>query len=435
MRLVQKNKPGQPYVVLGTLNEDQESVLRRLWRGERRPEVLSRLLAEAGKILSHAKERGAWIACDCLGDKHRNPPVLSIREYRPGKFALDRETGRAEHASDCVFHWEEGELGGGESGGDGSRRAKPVVQPSFLLYRTTEKSAAVHGNEEQEPHRYRSPGERLDPLARRLFYLLEMAGLNVLNGPPDSIGQQMAALRQEAAHIPLMGEIMLGDVLWTRADWLYKGWAKNALTRLRDSGKWPRKVPLQGFLLVYAQDVMAQTVTTADGTLHVEGDLRKPALDGMEARAPYLALLSVKLRDDGSRFEVLRGYAHPVLTKTLFPVDSNLEREAAKLLLWAAGKAWEDRKQRLVIEKPLHDIPVGQDGEGCRPDFLVRAGNRTLVIETMGSHDPEYRERKARTHRLMAQLGELYLDERAGSDVKEANRALASKVFQFSGKA
>jgi predicted nuclease of restriction endonuclease-like RecB superfamily len=138
----------------------------------------------------------------------------------------------------------------------------------------------------------------------------------------------------------------------------------------------------------------------------------------------------------------MRAYAHPRFTDAdpgfkvrathewaYVPVDSDMERKALGALLWVAKKGASAGIQ-ISIEKPLFDItPIGAD-RSCRPDFLVHYGGKTLVIETMGSADPEYLEQKSRTHPTMAMLGKLILDNRATGDADKANKILIRQVIE-----
>ena len=93
------------------------------------------------------------------------------------------------------------------------------------------------------------------------------------------------------------------------------------------------------------------------------------------------------------------------------PVDSNLERmtlaQLLRLQLWLR----RERGVQLAIVKPLFDVaPPDPEAprDPCIPDFILRAsgvgprGRSVVIAETMGYADVGYRDRKARTHRLMA---------------------------------
>jgi hypothetical protein len=116
---------------------------------------------------------------------------------------------------------------------------------------------------------------------------------------------------------------------------------------------------------------------------------------------PFWAL-AVLLRQPGDRrFRAVSAYAHPVLNRRLLlPVDSDLERRTAALLL---DQVAADRFH--LLEKPLFDEATAS-GQWCRPDFVLHdhTGRRVLV-ETMGRPDErEYLAAKAITHARMRAL-------------------------------
>lgn len=152
------------------------------------------------------------------------------------------------------------------------------------------------------------------------------------------------------------------------------------------------------------------------GRLAVFGERAEPGREGRAeraARAPYLAACVVGRAEEGGPVQVLSAYAHPCAGDAHWMlVDSDMERRTLEQL--CSVQAWLGTKRGLqvAIEKPMFDI--GGDAEAdeaprppCIPDFLVRAagadGARTTVIaETMGFANQEYRQRKDRTHAAMA---------------------------------
>lgn len=430
MHIVHKNRPGQPYKTVGQLSEEEIAVLKRHRKGDARPKVSERIAKQAGAIIQRIKRQGAWIACDCLGANHPSPPILTPRETPTGKYTLQREAGRTEHGANCLFRWEEGELTGHQERTQGSRAPLTHETPDFILYKRKEATANTPSGSDKETHGQNRTA-RLDTLARRLYCLIEAAGLNKMNGPIETLKDQLAAIRSEAKSISLFPgkEYTLADILWTNIDWLYKGWARHHLLKM-EKDAWPSGTPLQGYLLLYVDSIEGQVIHTPHGSLTVAGTLKKLATDAMESRAPYVCLVSLQLSKNKERLDIHKAYAHPVNRHTLFPVESDAERDAAGVLAWVADKA-RGEGRRIEIEKPLYDIVVNGQGESCRPDFLVKDGNRVLVIETMGSSLESYRQRKERTHQLMKCLGTLILDERAGVEPKMAGRILAARVFKW----
>lgn len=88
-------------------------------------------------------------------------------------------------------------------------------------------------------------------------------------------------------------------------------------------------------------------------------------------------------------------------------VDSDAERRTLAQLQSVQG--WLKREDGIeaTIEKSLFDIgpetgPEMQPRPPCIPDFVVRGGRNTAIIETMGYADEGYRTRKVRVHAALS---------------------------------
>lgn len=436
MRFVAKNKPGEPYQFVEEMPAAASALLRDWWSGNRGQGNERR--RQVGSILASATERKLWIACECTdqGERHAlNPPVLFPRE-KDGVFSIQRgaTAGRAEHAPNCPFRWEEGELQGRQASQE-SRRGPSQRRPmDFLLYKSNGQVAADAGEGGDTSAHGRAAR---DSLQQRLFAILEMAGVNRFDGgsgKPELDDRQR--IREACKAVSLYDEADLEDIVWTSQKWYTEGWALKKLRRLRTESGWPGNVPMQGFFLLSVKDVDGSRVyCDRDTVLELERPVNVFA-GAAPARSPYAVLISAKLDETADRLRLVRGYAHPRYTDpkskayqwSLCPVDSDYERQALGALLYVARKAAEQGTS-VTIEKPLFDmVPDGSD-EGCRPDFLARVNERLISVETMGSNDPDYRARKRRTHAIMRRLGAVIEDERVGVEPDKANRVLIAKVF------
>lgn len=101
----------------------------------------------------------------------------------------------------------------------------------------------------------------------------------------------------------------------------------------------------------------------------------------------------------------------------------------------------------MTIEKPVFDIGPDDDDEQepvgrgvCIPDFVLRArggregGRDTLIVETMGFADDDYRARKKRTHAWMsAALGgaPVVLHEPATDGETEREREFGQRLVRL----
>lgn len=300
-------------------------------------------------------------------------------------------------------------------------------QPDFLLYRVRSRRSSKHWtNEDGAGHDSYRP--RPDPLARRLFWLVERAGLNMFSGAVVPLAEQYAAIRRTAEEVEIVPGIALSEVLWMHPKWLTEGWAAARLKKLAE-GLWPNAVPLQGYLLSLFDEVAGNTLAAGPIRIPVEGRLRVFAGEGITASKPYIALATVRHEHDADRCVLGRAYAHPCLQDAMAPVNSDLEHKTAQTLAWIAKTAANDYGVEVVIEKPL----FGHYSDGTelvRPDFEIHVQDHVLVIETMDRDDPEYRASKARAHAIMRQIGPVFEDERGYViDDKEAGRKLAKFVF------
>jgi hypothetical protein len=94
-----------------------------------------------------------------------------------------------------------------------------------------------------------------------------------------------------------------------------------------------------------------------------------------------------------------------------FPsIQSNYERLVLRKLIHVQ-KHIAAKNIFVEIIKPLFDLPIPSDKKEnelfCRPDFLLKTSDKTLVIEVMGSDENTYIERKTGTHALMRLIGSL----------------------------
>lgn len=424
MRLVKRNDIGQAYTTVAAIPAGDAKLLRAKWRGE------SVDLAHVGNLIKEYADKDAWVACDCLDQVEgaaRNPPILTPVQ-KDGVYHLRRNAKRAEHTDQCPFKWEEGELGGE---GGGSRSGGGLKRPvDFLLY-TREDAIASDGHGTLGNRSPSAP--RRNALQERMFTLLEDAGLNVQNGEPT--GNTWGELQRVANRIKLVGDFRLSDVLWSRPDALTSFWARTKFHQIAKADEWPANVPVQGFVLTSATAVEGKTITFGTvGSIEVETPVSIYS-GAQRATGPFLVLVSLKYDRKTDAVKAYRAYAHPRFFErgghewSYTPVDSDYERKALGALLWVAKKGREHDID-LLVEKPLFDLEPEVGGPTCRPDFLIRYGDRRIVVETMGSDEDEYLDRKTRTHATMEKIGKVILDNRVGVDPKLANRILIRQVIE-----
>lgn len=131
---------------------------------------------------------------------------------------------------------------------------------------------------------------------------------------------------------------------------------------------------------------------------------------------PYLVIgLVTKDNPESDEAIVARAYAHPCVDwSRLTLVDSQLERETLDIIINCRDWISERFGIAMTITKPLFDVgpPVETSGprELCLPDFVIEpigqgVTHPTVVVETMGYSDVDYRDRKKRLRPLFEKVG------------------------------
>ncbi len=147
----------------------------------------------------------------------------------------------------------------------------------------------------------------------------------------------------------------------------------------------------------------------------------------------FIATIAETTKESGGTLIApLRCYIAPVLSKGNWAImDSDYERRVASRLI--SSKGWYSAKADFLaaVSKPL--FYTSTDIEPCLPDFIISSEHHSIILEVMGSHAPQYLDRKERTHASMEQLGQLmtfdaYAAEKGGTFDEECFDAVR-KVF------
>ena len=196
--------------------------------------------------------------------------------------------------------------------------------------------------------------------------------------------------------------------------------------RLRHDISWPANAIKHGFIMAKVKQFENDNLTCllSDSTekmIKVENRIYVSSGRFGERTGPYVALIMVAdTVENPNVYKPYNAYLQPCYNeKSYFPVDSYYERVVLKNL-YALGFRLKKRGVHVEIKKPLFDIPVyeGKEEEFCLPDFIVSSRAKRIIIEVNGSHEPEYLERKARTHVLMEKLGCLLSIDAYGAELK-----------------
>lgn len=310
----------------------------------------------------HAQQR--WLACGCRDGER---PVIFVVRLASGRYALRRSFDHGEHAAHCPFHWEEGAQGG-RTLLVRTRRRQPVdgvYVPDFLLFRPGPETGVKGAGEADVPAALQASSG--SPLLQRLEWLAGHAGCVEIHPlTRHGVQEQMGLMRECAKSVPLVEGVALADVLWTHAEWLFRGWcSRAALTLLRD--RWPARLPMQGYLAVLARSVVGNRIDTIDGTITVHG-----RVEVLAEKAPLLALIALRWDAQRNRFDAASAcvVARPQLG--VVPLASESLRELAGLLQWAVQRAERQSHHRFHVRRVF-----GVDS--TQPDFMVTCGDREFA--------------------------------------------------------
>lgn len=376
----------------------------------------SRADEDAGIMLVQQARIGErWIACDCLPEGEPPPILTPAFLSEADTYYLRRltSTKRPEHRTDCPFFREQATNRLSEVRSQEGSADPPIGY--FEVLRPAPEHLAQRPDTDATDDRTRQGS--IPRLARLLWRLQALSGLNQC--PPlceevaeRSITREFQKLAFAAARVEIAPGIELARAFWTHAQPLHSKRVYAALRAL--APRWPRGHAPQAFLALFAQSIRGSVIEVADGDPVVLANrVQSPSIRGNRIKGPYLVLVVAGQYPEAQGYAALRAYAQPIFKGNRFvPVDSEFERLVLGELL-AIRRNLDRAGWNLSIEKPLFDrmTPLGP----CRPDFIVEACSRRtgevrrVVVEAMGSMDPDYLALKAVTHPRMAQIAPLAL--------------------------
>lgn len=352
----------------------------------------------AACIIDKIHQQQLWLQCSC---QHEDAPLFAP-VLMQGNYHLRSLSKRGTHTDNCRFK----RLYEGKASHFSSENLLDLTQP-FNLHRCARDTAnpvTTHGQDRSMA----KPSTRQPKLATILYTMLSDTALNSYQAKDKtrSLTEHYQRAKQWLSERELTRGFLAAPLVFT-----FPNMAQIASTLRQQAKAWPKgKTRPYALCLTTLDEINDQTAIfrfkkNQTMTLDIAGSLRFWSARRGECSAPYLALFTIT--DTAERpgyMQWMNGYVVPVLSKQqLLLVESDYERRVLKALIgWHAW--WQSRGLDVVIEKPLLPIPVSQ-GESCRPDFLLRTPQQTVVLEVMGSNESEYQARKQRTHALMADLG------------------------------
>jgi hypothetical protein len=360
------------------------------------------------KLLQEAHENGYWLACDCLANV-AEPPLMYVRRFETGQLSLVRMPNRTAHLATCGFKFTENPV---YSHAKSSGQIKSWDKTSALNLHHTLQTELVAAVEKTDETSKATASHRIPRLGRLLYTLLQEARLTKIKANMPNISEQFNLFKKLASQYFLANKIAMTDFLWT-----FPTQTGFAAVQLKNSqSQWPDAIRPYGiFILLVERFENNIAYCAARGELisiELNGNLVFSSGRLSESSGPFLLIAT--FTDAAARpgsFVMMNGFAIPVYANYLLvPVESNYERRVLQKLLQLI-QVFRKKDVTLIVEKPLFDIAVKGSSviDSCRPDFLLKTKEKTIVLEVMGSEEEAYQERKLRTHSIMERLGPLLI--------------------------
>lgn len=399
MRLVERNKPESHK---RDLSPAQASLLKA--KELSRPKETIRQNILASFYLKY------WIQCDC-----RDPnPIMAIRHNASGSFSLVTIASHGSHATKCPNYAE-------PSQSQQSQVELQAPQYSFNFHREVKQTTSPRPRIFTD-----SSSVRQNSLYRLLATLLVKSGLTNLDSAPG-----FATCRErieEAAKDLTLADKPLSDHLFFGIERF-----RQVRDHISSQGTWKGARP-HAILI----DVVDE-VERRDDDIHLVKHFSKDRSAEFTLfksvstvylhsgrislkKGPFVVIATVAetpKESGGTLIAPLRCYIAPVLSKGNWAImDSDYERRVATRLI--SSKIWYSKNADFLaaISKPL--FYASTDIDPCLPDFIISSEHHSIILEVMGSHAPQYLDRKERTHASMEQLGQLmsfdaYAAEKGGT--------------------
>ncbi|MFN8726355.1 MAG: hypothetical protein ACK5XB_12485 [Rhodospirillales bacterium] len=384
----------------------------------------------AGKeLITGLQTREFWIACDCIAQNPEHTDAQKL-EHTPLIFPISggfirRQNQRKSihHADECVF----------------ARDAKEQIELVKSYRRATSKNPRKKNLYQLassfEASNVSASGgfarvstlSRRPKIARLLYELLSASTLNKILFSDETD----AEIESQKEKVRLASrEFFIGDGK-RLSDWLALSLSEfqNLKNKIDcESSDWGRQRPQGVFIEVFKKIKDYKLIPfkvdkipiPINGKVSIFGESLKIDESLDESRSPYLviSLLAKKTAQD-MEASIVGVYAHPVVSLSRWMlVDSDLERSTFRQIIRCRTWVQKTFGIEIDIQKPLFDmgpdLPVIDNEvecvdvasrEVCIPDFVLscrgeKIKRSTIVIETMGYKDEEYRARKARLRPL-----------------------------------
>ena len=387
------------------------------------------------RVLEYVRRNKLRIRCDCRPEG----PEFGARKIGKHRYTtVNLPNAEVQHAEDCVFRRGRVRATAWMPGGNAD-----LLNP-FARHESREEAP----DPDAEPRVYWRPsgvstGERPRTMLHIARKLLQTARLNTLAKADrhSDPAEWLPEIGKAAKTLYVPPRIPASRFLFTGPE----SWNSGEVRRYLDAAQsnWPQIRKPFAFLCWTADEVDDREIFWTNlGAGHLEARSRVvcPSIGRNPISGPYLFLGAVARSEDGKSWECVKACAQPIAALDCpIPVDSGYERSAVGPLRDMVRTLENSRELQqaldgavgIELEKPLANIEVA--GGPCLPDFLVTVtrpgayshlpGGRghpdhrgrydprdraRFIVEVMGLDDPEYEERKERTHARMRRIGPVF---------------------------
>jgi hypothetical protein len=431
-----------------------DCLLLRQWYVSREPPAAAR--DAALRILRRCTQEGLYIACSCRPDAPMFPPLTGTIELdkAEGIYTAKRLTERTSHDEFCFQSFD---VARHVEGPDEVRRVRsPDLLNGHLVGNPTQRREPVSGPMHDQLREHVAI-TKTTPCGA-LIYMLTSGGRNKITAVRTYRGEVTAvAAAAKAMFHKKVDTLFVADCLLINPD---DPTDPNLLPALfaQSADKWPHGQMQVGWVLLLATGVKKLAAGDCELTVNrvkhwrrSKGKRSRPILEkltvnygcpvrvaeseGTCVRAPYLVCLRAELSAEGKPLWI-EGFALPVQSIDCWiPTPSIAEREAVGVLRQVAAECDAAGIQH-DMEKKVGTIK-NDHGEDCEPDFIARKPAETdaepALVETQKTTSAKYLAGKVKPHRIMADIGQLYIDDRQKYSRRTADDRLRKRLRVFYG--
>lgn len=432
-----------------------DCLLLRQWYLSRDPPAAAR--EAALRILRRCTQEGLYLACPCRPDAPMFPPLTGTIELdrAEGIYTAKRLTERTSHDELCFQSFD---VARHVEGPDDVRRIKaPDLLNGHVVGKPAQRREPASGPMEERLREHVATTKTT--VFGALMHLLTSADRHKISAVRTYRGEVAAVAAAAKAMVHKKAETLsVADCLLidppdpSDSDLLLALFTKT-------SGKWPEHQLQVGWVLMLATgleklsggdcNVTVERVSgwrrrkgqrahpiVEESTINFGCPVRVAEREGTCVRAPYLVLLRAEMSADRKPLWI-EGFALPVESDDCWvPTPSIAEREAVGVLREVAAEC-DEAGIAHDMEKKVGTITSDQ-GDDCEPDFIARKPEAAdtelpLLMETQKTSSEKYLAAKVKPHRIMEDIGKLYIDDRQKYSRRMADARLRQRLRVFYG--